>query len=323
MSREANPTTIGAFVLGAIALVAVGVLFLGSGTFFKETNHFTLFFDGSVNGLSVGAPVKFRGVTIGRVQGVYAVMDVPTEEIQIQVQIETDVSAFRTVSGISNAQEDVPVSNLVRDRGMRAKLKSQSFLTGQLYVDFDFYPGTPITLVDFHTPYPELPTLPSDMERFQRAADQLANRVKDIPLERIADSLISTLEGIDKVVNSEDLASAIEELRGTLAETKRLAEDLNRRSGPLLDSTQETLDQVAVTLENFDARFGPLAADAQATLRRADRSLSTFEPDSALSVELNRTLAELRKAAQSIRRLADTLDQNPNSLVFGRPAGEQ
>ena len=112
-------------------------------------------------------------------------MDVPTEEIQIQVQIEVEASAFRSVTGnIQTHKRTCPVSNLVRETGAcgqssnpraSSPVNSTSIST--------FYPGSPMTLVDFHTPYPELPTLPSDMERFQRAADQLANRLQDIPLE--------------------------------------------------------------------------------------------------------------------------------------------
>ena len=323
MSKTAKPTAIGAFVLGAIAILVTGIFLLGSGNFFRETTNYTLFFDGSVNGLSVGAPVKFRGVTIGRVRGVFAVMDVPTEEIQIQVEIETDTNSFRTVSTANVSEEDIPVSRLVRDRGMRAKLKSQSFLTGQLYVDFDFYPGSPITMVDFHTDYPELPTLPSDMERFQRAADQLAERVQEIPLEQIATSLIATLEGVERIINSSDVTQSIEELRSTLTQTRALVERLNRESGPLVNSARITLDEATKTLRSFEERLGPLADAATTTLQKADRSLSTLQPDSYLAVELNRTLLDLRKAARAIRRLAETLDQNPNSIVFGRPEGEQ
>jgi paraquat-inducible protein B len=311
MAREANPTTIGAFVLGAVALLVAGLLFFGGADFWKEKRRYTLFFDGSVNGLSVGAPVKFRGVTIGRVEGVFALMDIPNEEVQIQVQIETDAAAFRTIDGDDDRSGTFPVAALVRDRGMRAKLKSQSFLTGQLYVDFDFYPGSPITLVDFNTPYPELPTLPSDMERFQRAADQLAGRFQEIPLERIADRLLSVLAGIDDIVNSEDLRASVEELRAALVETRKFAAELAEKSGPVLVATRETLEQLRASLESFDQRIGPLAKAATATFEG-------FEPDAAIPVELGRTLGEVRKAAQALRRLADTLDEEPNSLLFGR-----
>ena len=175
--------------------------------------------------------------------------------------------------------------------------------------------------MDFETDYPELPTLPSDMERFQRAADVLAERVQQIPLEKMASSLIATLEGLDRLVNSQDVAVSIEELRATLTQTRALVERLNRQSGPLLASAQSTLDEATQTLAHFDERLGPLADAATRTLARADRSLAGLEPDSALSTELNRTLTELRKAAQAIRRLAETLDTNPNSVVFGRPRG--
>ena len=134
--KRANPAAVGAFVLGAIALVLVGVIAIGSGSFLHDTQRFVLFFDGSVNGLTVGSPVKMRGVEIGRVLEVNALAEEDRKDILNEVVIEIDPARVKRVGPTVAVAER---AQLLVENGLRGRLELQSLVTGQLYIGFDFY----------------------------------------------------------------------------------------------------------------------------------------------------------------------------------------
>ena len=153
MAKKANPAVIGGFVVGAAALLVVGVLVFGSGKLWKATRPWVSYFPGSVKGLQVGAPVTFRGVKIGQVTSIKAVLNVRDEPLTILTPVywEYDTDMVETV-GISRAELNKmaaagrPVDQLLIKRGLRAQLQLQSFVTGQKFIQIDFHPDTPIRL---------------------------------------------------------------------------------------------------------------------------------------------------------------------------------
>jgi paraquat-inducible protein B len=163
MGKKANPAVVGAFVLGAIALAVVGVLVFGSGKYFRTKVEAVMYFPGSVNGLSIGAPLKFKGVDIGTVSNIQLVLsagtDGPTARIPVYVQLDPS----KIISAGSDIRLPDPVARdeLVQ-RGLRAQLQSQSILTGLLFIQLDFFPDTPATYV---LPQPsdpaEIPKIPT------------------------------------------------------------------------------------------------------------------------------------------------------------------
>jgi len=141
MASARNYTLIGGFVAGAIALAVAGIIAFGSGKFFAQELHFVLFFDSSVKGLQVGAPVTFRGVKIGSVKDIVLRLDPGTDAIQMPVYIDVDPRNFLT-----EGAKYEPYGNyqqLIEKQGMRARLELQSFVTGQLAVGLDFFPDQP------------------------------------------------------------------------------------------------------------------------------------------------------------------------------------
>lgn len=299
--KKANPAAVGAFVLGAVALVLVGVIALGSGTLLHHTQPFVLFFDGSVNGLTVGSPVKLRGVEIGTVHEVNALSDPARNDILNEVVIEVDPTRFKRVGPSVDVAERA--QSLV-EHGMRGRLELQSLVTGQLYVGFDFYPNTPVRLLGLDASYPELPTVPSVSEEVADTARAFIARLQQLPLEDIARNLDAALAGVAKTMQSPDLAAAIAELDDTIGGVHRavngagkLAVDLDARVAPVADSAVKALDQARVTLANLD---------------------NAVQPGSDERYQLTVALEEIAEAARSIQLLADTVQRNPSSLVFGR-----
>src|SRR5262245_31220849 len=142
MGSKVSPTVIGAFVIGAIICMVAGVLLLGGGKFFTEKQSYVLFFDSSVEGLNVGAPVIFRGVQLGQVTEISAIADPQTFDVRIKVMVEIVRGVINVgVEGQYFKDHREGVQRLIQ-RGARASLRMQSFVTGLLYVALDFHPDT-------------------------------------------------------------------------------------------------------------------------------------------------------------------------------------
>lgn len=215
MSKKANKAKIGAFVVGSVALLIIGIVIFGSGALFKQTTKYVLYFDGSVKGLSVGAPVIFRGVEIGTVKDISLVYDSNTKNLLIPVIIKIDPSR---VKGAPETWDTHNYGMLV-SQGLRARLEIQSFITGQLMISFDFYPDKPANLVGMIKEYPELPTLPISPDIFEL--------MEEIPLKDISKNLNEAVSGINKLVNSEEMRDSFSELKNTLIEVSQAARSLH------------------------------------------------------------------------------------------------
>lgn len=211
MSKKINKAAVGAFVIGAMALLMTGIVVFGSGMFLKRTSKYVLFFDGSIKGLSVGAPVIFRGVKVGAVRDISLVYDQKTGAVFIPVIIEVDSSRVKGAPrgwGYSDYR-------LLIERGLQARLEIQSFVTGQLMIAFDFYPNKQSRLRGLMKEYPELPTLPISPDIFKI--------VEEIPLKEISKNLADAAAGINKLFNSEEMQGSFLELTNTLREAAQAA----------------------------------------------------------------------------------------------------
>lgn len=201
MSRKANKTAIGMFVVGAVALLVAGIAVFGSGAIFKQSDKYVLFFDGSIKGLSVGAPVIFRGVKIGNVSDISLLYDPKNKNVLIPVIIDVELAR---VQGVPDKLGYPDYNRLVK-RGLRSRLEIQNFITGQLMIGFDFYTDKPAKIYNILKQYPELPTLPISPDIFEI--------MEEIPIKEISHNLNEAVEGINKLVNSEGVAGLDKTLR--------------------------------------------------------------------------------------------------------------
>src|SRR5262252_3818628 len=147
MGSRINPTTIGAFVVSAIVLVIAGVLVFGGGKFFQEKVPYVMFFESSVEGLNVGAPVIFRGVQVGQVTEISAIADPQTYDVRIKVQVEFVRGVIKVGEEGQRFKDHREAVQRLIQKGFRASLRMQSFVTGLLYVALAYYPDTPIKLL--------------------------------------------------------------------------------------------------------------------------------------------------------------------------------
>ncbi|WP_429884777.1 MlaD family protein [Geoalkalibacter halelectricus] len=328
MSKKVNPALVGGFVLGALALALAAVIIFGGGHLFRATERYVLYFDGSVKGLNVGAPVVFRGVQVGSVVQIRIEFDERDLNFRIPVVIEVLPDRFTQVcceeNGVSRelqvgTQEFI---DLMVEAGLRAQLQMQSLVTGQLLVNIDLLPERSPRLVDVPTPYPQLPTIPSHLEQFTRTLEEL-------PLDEIVHKFIGVLDGLEQLVRSPELGEALGDLRTTLADVQSLVRGMEQRLAGTDEQLRATLESARLMLTNLDGQLTPLAeilgeaAQAgQGALEETRQAMSalkeTVGQDSSLSMQLESTLAEVAAAARSLRILSDFLERHPDALLRGK-----
>jgi len=325
MTKKANPKLIGAFVLGAVTLAAIGVIIFGSGRFFAEKHAYVLFFPGSVKGLTVGAPVTLEGVTIGTVTDVKVVFDRETLKFFTPVYIEVFPDRVKDIGDYSVRQQELEtdeVMKLLVKRGLRGQLELQSLLTGQLQVAVSMHPGSEIHYAGIQEDVPEIPTIPTTIQ-------QLAKAFENLDIQGMAEDLRKTLAAVEQVATSPELAEATTSLNQTLKDFGQLARNVDSRVGPLVTSIEETLGDTRKLVNNVDSQVEPTFADLQKALNSADLALKQAKvtvasmddvvgADSALRWELNKTLIELQSMARQVNALVSLLQRQPDSIIRGK-----
>lgn len=348
MKKSINKTLIGAFIVGALALLVAGILALGGTNLFEESDHYVLYFSGSVKGLGLGAPVQLKGVTLGKVTAINLIYDLENDAFLNRVEFEITEGSIKLagspqkVKALSEQSSmEETVDKLVVD-GLRAKLKIQSFVTGQLLVAFDFYPGTPIHLVGLKDEWHELPTLPSDMEALEKT-------LEDLDIGGLVDTFKSAAAGFDALINSSDmqtladninqtlsgyhrLAVSLEtEATATLADARRLINTTEVQIPPMAKGITGTAADLRESIAHLKQQIKPAmasieaaAASANKAFYQADAMLSNLAylsgEDSTLVYRIDETLAETRKAARALALLADYLNRHPEALLRGKKA---
>ncbi len=317
MSKQVNKTAIGAFVIGAIALVVAAVVIVGSGKFFTTTIPCIFYFDGSVQGLSVGAPVTFKGVQVGEVREISLTFDPDRVEMEIPVRaalFPDTIDFVKGQRGLHNMRHAI-------DRGLRAQLQMQSLITGQLMITLDFYPEKPPRYKG-DGGILEIPTVPTVIE-------QLAQVVKSIRFDDILEKLTKTADGIEKLVNNPELIAGIYAFKETVHDIQALVRNLNTQVDPLAGSITGAADEYGRLAKSLNTELDDISgvlqktlASAQVTAEKMEKTLSNSASITAdgspVMHELTRSLRELSDAARSMRTLAEYLERKPESIIFGK-----
>jgi paraquat-inducible protein B len=306
MAKQANRMMIGGFVVTAIFLFMISLVVFGSGRFFNRTETFVLHFDGSIKGLQVGSPVLFQGVQIGSVTSI--VIQTHEDDLKASIPVTIQIEPQKFEMGSSRRALTTPEETLPQliALGLRGVLTLQSFITGQLMIEFDFYPDSQAVYRDTDKEYIEIPTIKSSTER-------LAQSLQQLDIEGLEKDVKSVLEGIDNVNRRVDaLADRLEE---TLVDVDTLVNNINSRVDPLATGTETAIRAYTQLAEDTDVKLQNLMSDLDETLLAARDIMS---PDATLMVDLRTTLEEISDAARSFRLLADYLAQHPEALIQGK-----
>jgi paraquat-inducible protein B len=327
MSKKISPTLIGGFVLGALALLVIAVIAFGSGRLFRQTKEFVAYFDGDVNGLHIGAPVKFRGVEVGSVKKILLQLEKSMEVRSIPVVFEIDLEKVTSRGATATLLEDPSALKVAIDQGLRAQLRSESLLTGVLYIGIDLFPGTPVKFIQAAgSRYPEIPAVPTTLERAEVTASEIFAKLSEVDFKGMTDSVSRAVDGVGRLVNSPALNSALQRLDQTMPKIDQAIVEIRKMTSNIdgnittlsanLEQTSDTargaMEQAALTMKQTDAAL----KEAEAAMINI-RGIS--DPDSVTFYELGRSLREVSAAARSLRLLSDSVQRNPRSLIFGKP----
>jgi paraquat-inducible protein B len=319
MARQARKTLIGAFVVGAVALAMAGIIVFGSGKFFHKRYTLVMFFSGSITGLSVGSAVEFRGVKVGQVTNIAAVFDPKTLSITIPVYVEIDpgsliVYGAQTASSLFSTQE---LYQPLLEKGLKAQLDVESFITRQLYISLDFYPDKPTSLVGLDPRYPEIPTIPSLQDEIVKT------------LQKLPEKIMNVTDGIERLVNSPAAQESLRDLdaliRGIAVEMKPLVANLNATS----NAARRTFAQAEKTLSMKEGPSAEMAASFTGAMKQASLSLDQMRStlgsyqkvavqNANVGYDVTKTLGDLDAAARSVHSLAEYLERNPEAMLKGK-----
>lgn len=353
MSKPANKTMIGLFVIGAIALLVVAIGVLGSGKLFKESSTYVMVFEGSVKGLNVGSPVVFRGVKIGSVSDIHMHFDYATKAMTILVYAEFERGMVHTINQdmeLAKAlgkQIHYAVMKELIGRGLRAQLEMQSIVTGQLQIALDFHPDKPAIYTGAVHTVQEIPTLPTPLQ-------ELTKKLEQLPIGEIFDKVNLALDGITRLVQSPELKETFSNLNTALKDARTLVRNLDAQVKPLSVGLSETIRDTQRLIKNADAQVASLGTNlneaigdgrklirnvdgsvdsvrvgvvdmidtASAAVKEAEKLLEELQSaarmDSTLMYRLTESLREVEKAARSLSTLTDYLERHPEALLRGK-----
>jgi len=305
-----------------LALLVIAIVALGSGRLFRKTYEFVLYFQGSINGLNVGAPVKYKGVEIGSVTDILLRLgEVEVNRIPVLIELDAKKIAVRGVS------VDPRQFKSIIDRGLRGQLRMESFVTGVLYVALDQYPGSPAEFVQPPgSRYQEIPTVPTELEEVQEDVRVVFTKLAKIDFSAAVVAMTHAFEGMDRLTNSPALHASLRSLEQTMPKfdeavvnIRRLAANLDKDASDLSSDLQQTsaaARQTMAEIETAARQLGITMKEAEGTLTSARAAI---DPESPISYELTKSLREISGAARSLRLLAGYLERNPRALIFGKP----
>jgi paraquat-inducible protein B len=350
MSKQANKTAIGVFVIVAVVLAVAAIIIFGSGKFFTKSEFYVAYFKGSVKGLRIGAPVVFRGVKVGDVTQIriYSNREEKTVEIPVIFKVEPD--NFHSIG--PEMEEDETYFDTVIKMGLRAQLETQSIVTGQLIINIDFFPDTPLNLkgdkgIDFGKDIREIPTI-------QTFSQRLGKTIEEVPIGELAESLRNSLKGIEGFVTSEEFSKSLHYFKQTMRETRNLVrrvdtkidplfadvdqtlkdaqamlQNMNTQVAPVAGSIKQTADDARKLVNNVNKRVRPIQADLAKTTKSLRAALDTAEDaleeidgmasqNSEFRYQIDIFLREITLMARSLRSFADYLERNPDALIRGK-----
>ncbi|MDB6126128.1 MAG: Mammalian cell entry related domain protein [Verrucomicrobia bacterium] len=329
MKTKFSPAVIGAFVLGGFALVIIGLLSFGGVSFFSKPQRFVVYFDESIHGLDLGSPVKLRGVRVGRVVDLNIRYDKIKNHSVVVVVCEFSKNMVTDMNGVLlNVSERGQLQGLV-DRGLRAQLGVLGLATGLLFVELDFLDPKefPADLKLTDDKYTVVPALKSAISEFQASVSEILSDIKKVDFAGISVELKALIATTRKQLDGVDIRGVVAQWKqtGVAVEAAATAPEIKQTFANL----NAAVTDLRTVLAKLDTQVMPAGKELQDTLAQAKVTLETFNAaandarrfiaaQGGLGDEVTRTLTQLTEAADSVQRLAEFIERNPNALITGK-----
>jgi paraquat-inducible protein B len=316
MSEKPHTVAIGAFIVGAL-LIAISLVIFLLGSQFGDKEKVVMVFDGSVKGLNIGAPLALRGVQVGQVTDIEIILD--EDNVELIMVVEADFNSNNIRQRGSTGRD---LTEELFERGLRAQLNTQSLLTGLLFIQLDFHPGSKLILADIDSPYLQFPTVPTDLERITKT-------LGNIDISKLTKDLENVANGINAFVGSEEFKAMPATIKTTLDSLTGLSNQLQQQLATTAPKLDKVLDGAATTVAIANTELPILSTMARDNLKVLNTAIAAFENtlegldglvayDSATMYQLNQALRELSLAGKAVQELADTLEQQPESMIRGK-----
>ena len=324
---EANRFKLGLFVIIGFVLLIVALFMLGASRLFKDTVPVYTLFDESVQGLETGAPVKFKGVTIGRVSRV----SIRSKDKRIRVDMDAYPTALDPQWGGSEAEKaDAVFFQNFFTREMRRGLRCQQVLTGitgMKYIEIDYFkdvkPGDDDHVARGGAFY--LRSHPSIFAESLTNVSETIARIASIDFKKISDELVTTLESVNDFLNDPKLGETVTRINQMTDNLESFTQRLDEKL------SDDRIDQIVVCANETVDSIRKLADRAREELEKAEISQTTGEVraafakthDVAVSVrdfqaDMSATLDQLERTLLRIEEFVRYLDEDPSSLIKGK-----
>jgi paraquat-inducible protein B len=329
MKTKTSPAIVGAFVLGAFAIGIIALLALGSLSLFSKPERFMVYFDESISGLDEGSPVKLRGVKVGHVVNISIRYDQDSGKSVAAVLCEINRGSITDGHGANLDISDREALQKLVDRGLRAQIGVIGLATGLLFVELDFMDPLkyPAANADDDAKYVVIPAAPSVISEFQASATTLLARMQQVDFKGLSDELKKLMAETTLRIDGVDFKGLVDQWKTTGESVDALA-----RSPEIprtLENLNRTLDDLRAAIARADKQVGSSGKDLQAALVQAKAALASFQEaansargfidaQQSFGADTSRALEKVADAAESIQRLADFLERNPNAIISGR-----
>lgn len=316
MTESRKPFFIGAFLLGGIALLAAGLLLLSRDSLLTRPVEYIVYFTGALDGLDVGADVTYRGVKVGNVRQINLSYDRVLNDVVMPVTIRINAETSRSKG--TEGGFDRSIDRLV-ERGLGAQLQTPSFLTGKAIVALDFFPGQEGYIRDPHEiDLPAIPTVPSKIDQVADVLRDLVDGLKEMPLKDTLEAANKTLMAFERLASAPETQSSIQSLSVSLTNFEKISQQIQQRLPSMLDNMQSGSTELKEAL--VDVRLA--AQSARDALQQMDGMVNdgrrSLGPQSELQYELLQSLQDLGKASKALQRTAESIEQQPQSIIFGK-----
>jgi paraquat-inducible protein B len=331
MSKKASPTLIGIFTLVGLLIGGAALVLFGAGKFLEKTSNIQLYFEKSADGLLVGSEVRFAGVRIGRVKSINVLIESKENRKIIPIIIELSAKDLEAVGSTSGEGIDLATEAGVQKavaQGLRARMKQQSFVTGQLNIEFDIVPDGKVLVFEPEVKplYPVVPTIGTELDviissirdgmkklegidftgMMMDLRDTLTSaktQIEAMRMKEINDNLVGITDNVRVLTGNAKLTSAIDSMDAALKSFDSLAKKTDQGIDPLLEDMQKVMQQ---------------ATEGLAKLQEASADISKVtNPRAPVLMRLQNVLEEAERASRAIKELANDLQRNPSTLIRG------
>jgi len=300
VATPTNNFKLGLFVIAGITVGFILLLGLGARALKRDTMKFETYFNESVQGLEVGSPVKYRGVTIGTIHTV----DIGPDRKHVKVEMDLDAKDVRRL-GLAEDNEHVHIPP-----ELRTQIVSQG-ITGVKFTQIDFF--DPKTSPPEALPFPVRENyIPATASLLKSLEDAIVNAVGRLP--EMADKVVGIISNIDGLLAEIRKSNVSDTAVKTLEYADQVMKDVDKLVNQVHDSN--VVGKAAGTIENLDR--GVLSSVQRATDAYADLGRNA----NGTNRELEKTLKEVRETVESIKTLVDALERDPDMLVKGRAKGK-